>query len=158
MCVTSLLCGPRADLWPFYWFLCKRFSLYIKTFIGFNDRFFSHTNPYILNVTQQCRCSLMLIFRAWATCSEIGKILAREASRAVVWGGEMGGATLSLPRLPLGSLCSPIFSSFFPQCGAWSKAAVDKTCCAALNGFDTVNPFICVRRPSNRGVFNNRTY
>ena len=28
MCVTSLLCGPRADLWPFYGFLCKRFSLY----------------------------------------------------------------------------------------------------------------------------------
>ena len=33
-CVTSLLCGPRVDLWPFYGFLCKRFSLYIKvTFI-----------------------------------------------------------------------------------------------------------------------------
>ena len=31
MCVTSLLCGPRADLWPFYGFLSeKRFSLYIK--------------------------------------------------------------------------------------------------------------------------------
>ena len=31
MCVTSLLCGPRAaDLWPFYGFLCKRFSLFIK--------------------------------------------------------------------------------------------------------------------------------
>ena len=30
MCVTSLLCGPRADLWPFYGFLCKRFSLYIR--------------------------------------------------------------------------------------------------------------------------------
>ena len=40
MCVTSLLCGPRADLWPFYGFLCKRFSLYIKTFIYGNDRFF----------------------------------------------------------------------------------------------------------------------
>ena len=22
MCVTSLLCGPRADLWPFCGFLC----------------------------------------------------------------------------------------------------------------------------------------
>ena len=31
-CVTSLLCGPRADLWPFYGFLCKRFSLYIKVY------------------------------------------------------------------------------------------------------------------------------
>ena len=25
----SLLCGPRADLWPFYGFFSKRFSLYI---------------------------------------------------------------------------------------------------------------------------------
>ena len=33
MCVTSLLCGPRADLWPFYGFLCKRFSLYMKVLI-----------------------------------------------------------------------------------------------------------------------------
>ena len=24
MCVTSLLRGPRADLWPFYGFLCKK--------------------------------------------------------------------------------------------------------------------------------------
>ena len=32
MCVTSLLCGPRADLSPFYGFLCKRFSLYIKVY------------------------------------------------------------------------------------------------------------------------------
>ena len=30
--------------------------------------FFSHKNPYILNVTQQCRCSPMIIFPAWATC------------------------------------------------------------------------------------------
>ena len=81
MCVTSLLCGPRADLLPFYGFLCKRLSLCIKKtfiqpfiflfiFVGYrNDRFFSHTNPYILNVTQQCRCSPMLIFRAWTTCA-----------------------------------------------------------------------------------------
>ena len=34
MCVTSLLCGPRVDLWPFYGFLCKRFSLYIKVYQG----------------------------------------------------------------------------------------------------------------------------
>ena len=33
MCVTSLLCGPRADLWPFHGFLCKRFSLYINLYI-----------------------------------------------------------------------------------------------------------------------------
>ena len=30
MCLTSLLCGPRADLWPFYGILCKPFSLYNK--------------------------------------------------------------------------------------------------------------------------------
>ena len=30
MCVTSLLCGPWADLWPFYGLYCKQFSLYIK--------------------------------------------------------------------------------------------------------------------------------
>ena len=29
MCVTSLLCGPWADLWPFNGLYCKRFSLYI---------------------------------------------------------------------------------------------------------------------------------
>ena len=34
MCVTSLLCGPRVDLWPFYGFLCKRFSLYINVYRG----------------------------------------------------------------------------------------------------------------------------
>ena len=39
MCVASLLCGPRADLWPFYGFLCKRFSLYIKT---------DHRNGYMV--------------------------------------------------------------------------------------------------------------
>ena len=27
MCVTSLLCGPWADLLPFHWLYCKRFSL-----------------------------------------------------------------------------------------------------------------------------------
>ena len=32
MCVTSLLFGPRADLWPFYGFLRKRFFLYIKVY------------------------------------------------------------------------------------------------------------------------------
>ena len=34
MCVTSLLCGPRTDLWPFHGFFCKRFSLYIKVYQG----------------------------------------------------------------------------------------------------------------------------
>ena len=29
MCVTSLLCGSWADLWPFYGLYFKRFSLFI---------------------------------------------------------------------------------------------------------------------------------
>ena len=60
MCVTSLLCGPRADLWPFYVNGLNRFPYK-----------YPGTNPYILNVTQQCRCSPVLIFRAWATCALI---------------------------------------------------------------------------------------
>ena len=37
--------------------------------VGANSRLGAYSNKYgILNVTQQCRCSLMLIFRAWATC------------------------------------------------------------------------------------------
>ena len=36
MCLKSLLCGPRANLWPFYELYCKRFSLYIYgRFMGF---------------------------------------------------------------------------------------------------------------------------
>ena len=44
-------------------------------FVGYrNDRLFSHSNPYISNVTQQLmRCSPMLIFRAWATCEITSK-------------------------------------------------------------------------------------
>ena len=43
--------------------LCKVCYFLLKSFIfvGYgNDRFFSHTNLYISNVTQQCRCSPML--------------------------------------------------------------------------------------------------
>ena len=29
------------------------------------------TNPYISNVTQQCRCSPMLTFRTWLTCGPV---------------------------------------------------------------------------------------
>ena len=34
MCVTSLLCSPRADLSTFSGFLCKRLSLYINVYPG----------------------------------------------------------------------------------------------------------------------------
>ena len=37
MCVTSFLCGPQADLWLFYGFLCKRFSLCIKVLPLYTD-------------------------------------------------------------------------------------------------------------------------
>ena len=58
MCVTSLLCSPWADLWPFFGCLGKWFSLYINVF--------SHTNLYISNVTRPMFA--MLIFQVWATC------------------------------------------------------------------------------------------
>ena len=45
MCVTSLLCGPRAELWPFYGFLCKRFSLYIKVYQGWALQQSGSTDP-----------------------------------------------------------------------------------------------------------------
>ena len=34
MCVTSLLCGPWADLWPFYGLYCKRFLSICKLHIS----------------------------------------------------------------------------------------------------------------------------
>ena len=42
-CVTSLLCGPWVDLWPFYGKYCKRFSLY---------RAFSLTWPASMQIYQ----------------------------------------------------------------------------------------------------------
>ena len=53
MCVTSLLCGPRADLWPFYGFLCKRFSLYIKVYQV-------ERKPFKLSPEEQERRTLLL--------------------------------------------------------------------------------------------------
>ena len=45
MCLTSLLCGPRAELWPFYGLLCKRFSLYIKVYQGWALQRSGSTDP-----------------------------------------------------------------------------------------------------------------
>ena len=59
--VTHILCKASCF---FYW------NPFIFAGDG-NDRFFPNTNPYIPNVTQQCRCSPMLIFRAWASCGNI---------------------------------------------------------------------------------------
>ena len=60
MCVTSLLCGPWADLWPFY----GLYSLTVTETIGFfpiQILIF----PVLRNNADVRRCSL---FRAWATC------------------------------------------------------------------------------------------
>ena len=47
MCVTSLLCGPRADLWLFYGFLCKPLyrekTVHIKTHKTAINRPVDHT-------------------------------------------------------------------------------------------------------------------
>ena len=43
--VTSLLRGPRADLWPFYGFLFERFSLYIKVYQGWALQRSGSTDP-----------------------------------------------------------------------------------------------------------------
>ena len=76
-------------------------------FVGYrNDRFFSHTNPYISNVTQQCRCS-PIIFRAWATCGDItenGKKnnrfrLANNFARAFAHASHFWILYVSLPSL-----------------------------------------------------------
>ena len=45
MCVSSLLCDPRTELWPFYGFLCKRFSLYIKVYQGWALQRSGSTDP-----------------------------------------------------------------------------------------------------------------
>ena len=53
-CVLRLSCVVHRQIYG------RFMGLYVNAFL-------SHTNPYILNVTQQCRCLPMLIFRAWAT-------------------------------------------------------------------------------------------
>ena len=41
----SLLCSPLADLWPFYGFLCERFSPYIKVYQGWALQRNGSTDP-----------------------------------------------------------------------------------------------------------------
>ena len=63
---------------------------------------------------------------------QIEKISAREASRAVAWGGGKGAAlsppqTTSWLTSPAIFFFSPtlIFSPFFSKCGAWSEATFE---------------------------------
>ena len=61
------------------------------------------------------------------------KIDERSEPRGSLGRGK-GGRPSPLTRIPLGSLCSPIFflfdpflfSPFFPHCGAWSQASLDQ--------------------------------
>ena len=50
VCVTSLLCVPWADLWPFNGLYCKRFSLCVKVpvFFGVNSWFSRFSGCYCL--------------------------------------------------------------------------------------------------------------
>ena len=64
---------------------------------------------------------------------EKNKIDERSEPRGSLGSGK-GGRPSPLTRIPLGSLCSPIFflfdpflfSLFFPHCGAWSQASLDQ--------------------------------
>ena len=58
MCVTSLLCGPWADLWPFNGLYSERFSLYIKVYLYHK----SAHGPHRRDVTQiLCKVSCFLL-------------------------------------------------------------------------------------------------
>ena len=69
---------------------------------------------------------------AWDQAPQWEKMATKGVKKGAEWlpGDGKRAATLSLPRLPLGSRCSPsfffrhadFFSPFSPQCGAWSQA------------------------------------
>ena len=69
-------------------FCSRQFSHDMRQTFLCSFRFFSHTNTYISNVTQQCRCSPMLILRAWVTCAQTRnnhpEIGARHAGKMVI--------------------------------------------------------------------------
>ena len=45
MCVTSLLCGQWADLWPFYGLYCKQFYSLYKVYQGWGLQRSGLTDP-----------------------------------------------------------------------------------------------------------------
>ena len=95
-------------------FFSRKFSHDMRQTFLRSSRFFPHTNPYISNVWQQCRCSPMLIFRAWTTYAQTRnshpEIGARHAGKMAISSfrllnpkalyGETPpqGGTLSLPQ------------------------------------------------------------
>ena len=80
MCVTSVLCGPRVDLWPFYGFLCKRFSLCrAKTVLnGRENSFFPYFGTLSDNADVR-RCSYfelgLLVFSEGSSVQNFGHIV-----------------------------------------------------------------------------------
>ena len=89
MLVTSLLCGPWADLWPFYGLYCKRFSLSIpgcKVYQGWrlqrsgptdppkeNGRKFAPTAPVASKIPSRKHAIVLLSIRHLASrclCTE----------------------------------------------------------------------------------------
>ena len=59
MCVTSLLCGPWADLWPFYGLYCKLFhSLFFLPI--FVNLIFKEETVYSITHKTAINCSLVL--------------------------------------------------------------------------------------------------
>ena len=130
MCVMSLLCSPRVDLWPFYGFYVNGFLSY-KTrglhrrdvthilskvscfylnpfiFVGYrNDRFFPHSNPYTSNVTQQRQCSYFELGLACSKRSDSGERCGVE--KAMKSRGGLGREV----REPLSPLLLPRFYFF----------------------------------------------
>ena len=59
-CVTSLLCGLWADLWPFLWVVLSEQTVSYR-----NNRYFFPYKPFYF----ECNATMpMLIFPTWATC------------------------------------------------------------------------------------------
>ena len=58
------------EMWRAFWVGLAVFYWDPFIFVGCRgEGFFSHADPCILGVARRCRCSPMLIFRAWDTCA-----------------------------------------------------------------------------------------
>ena len=74
MCVTSLLCSPRADLWPFYGFYVNGFFSIYKVYVIYRV-------PVIYRLQKrECRCSY---FELGATCGGAGPVTQSHWTAAV---------------------------------------------------------------------------
>ena len=78
-CVTPLLCGPWAHLWPFYGLYCKRFSLSIKIYQGWG---FQRSGPVSSQLIKIWKTSLKEV-TFWCQLTR------------VVWASTGNGSSLS---------------------------------------------------------------